>query len=99
MFFTSKVKSLALASKPQVFVSRTALFFEWLKFCNLKNIFEDLFFGDRFFFWRTLAPVLCPWPREGLSSEGLSLALSSDFFCVLVLESCVTPPLLLTFIL
>ena len=25
----------------------------------------------------------CPWPREGLSSEGLSLALASDFFCVL----------------
>ena len=29
----------------------------------------------------------CPWPREGLSSEGLSLA--SDFFCVLGLEPCV----------
>ena len=33
----------------------------------------------------------CPWPREGLSSEGLSLALASDFFCVLGLglEPCV----------
>ena len=52
-----------------------------------------------FFFWRTLALVplvlglglehICPWPREGLSSEGLSLAL--DFFCVLGLglEPCV----------
>ena len=29
----------------------------------------------------------CPWPREGLSSERLSLA--SDFFCVLGLEPCV----------
>ena len=40
-----------------------------------------------FFFRRTLVPVSlfhglehsCPWPREGLSSEGLSLA--SDFLC------------------
>ena len=33
----------------------------------------------------------CPWPRECLSSEGLSLALASDFFCVLGLglEPCV----------
>ena len=23
---------------------------------------------------------MCPWPREGLFSEGLSLALTSDFF-------------------
>ena len=29
----------------------------------------------------------CPWPRECLSSERLSLA--SDFFCVLGLEPCV----------
>ena len=50
-----------------------------------------------FFFWRALALVSlvlglglehsCPWPRECLSSERLSLAL--DFFCVLGLESCV----------
>ena len=51
------------------------------------------------FFWRKLAPVSlvlglglehsCSWPREGLSSEGPSLA--SDFFCVLGLglEPCV----------
>ena len=49
-----KIKSLALASKPQVLVncpvlgSRTALFFELLQFCrSVKKIVEDLFFGDR----------------------------------------------------
>ena len=33
----------------------------------------------------------CPWPREVLSSKRLSLALASDFFCVLGLglEPCV----------
>ena len=51
------------------------------------------------FFWKTLAPVSLvlglkhssPWPREVLSSEGLSLALASNFFCVLGLglEPCV----------
>ena len=63
---------------------------------RLKKNFEDLFF-----FWRTLAPVslvlglglehFCPWPWEVLSSERLSLALASDFFCVLGLglEPCV----------
>ena len=52
-----------------------------------------------FFFWRALAVVSlvlglglehsCPWPRECLSSERLSLA--SDLFCVLGLglEPCV----------
>ena len=62
-----------------------------------EKIFEDLFFR------RTLAAVTlvlglglehsCPWPREGLSSKRLSLALASDFFCVLGLglglEPCV----------
>ena len=59
-------------------------------FCGdcLKNFCEDLFF-----FWRALALVSlvlglglehsCPWPRECLSSKRLSLALDSDFFCVL----------------
>ena len=54
-----------------------------------------------FFFLRALALVSlvlglglehsCPWPRECLSSERLSLALASDFFCVLGLglEPCV----------
>ena len=58
-------------------------------FCGdrLKNFCEDLFF------WRALALVSlvlglslehsCPWPRECLFSERLSLALASDFFCVL----------------
>ena len=90
----SKVKSLALASRPQVLEnwpvlgSRTALFFG----DRLKNFCEDLFF---FFFGehlRFVSLVLglglehsCPWPRECLSSERLSLALAlaSDFFCVL----------------
>ena len=52
-------------------------------------------FVKTFFFWRALALVSlvlglehsCPWPRECLSSERLSLA--SDFFCVLGLEPCV----------
>ena len=49
---------------------------------RLKKIFEDLFLLEN-----TYACVLTPWPREGLSSEGPSLA--SDFFCVLGLEPCV----------
>ena len=64
---------------------------------RLKYFCEDLFF----FFWRALALVslvlglglehFCPWPRECLSSERLSLAFASDFFCVLGLglEPCV----------
>ena len=62
---------------------------------RLKNFCEALSF------WRALALVSlvlglglehsCPWPRECLSSERLSLALASDFFCVLGLglEPCV----------
>ena len=62
---------------------------------------EKIFSSPFSFFWRTFAPVSlvlglkhsCPWPREGLSTEGLSLALASDFFCVLGLglglEPCV----------
>ena len=71
-------------------------------FCGdrLKNFCEDLFF----FFWKALALVSlalglglehsCPWPRECLSSERLSLA--SDFFVFLALASILvssTPPL------
>ena len=37
----------------------------------------------------------CPWPREFLSSERLSLALASDFFVSLALSLVSsTPPLL-----
>ena len=39
----------------------------------------------------------CPWPRECLSSERLSLALASDFFVSLALASSLvfsTPPLI-----
>ena len=58
----SKVKSLALASRPQVFEnwpvlgSRTALFFELLKSCGA---LEKLF-GKRFyvFLWRSLEKFL-----------------------------------------
>ena len=49
----SKVKSLALASRPQVLEnwpilgSRTALFFELLKFCGaLEKFFEKRFFVE-----------------------------------------------------
>ena len=55
-------------------------------------------FLKTFFFRRTRADVslvlglglehFCPWPREGLSSEKLSLPLASDFF-VFGLEPCV----------
>ena len=92
------LKSWALASRPEIFEnwpvlgSRTALFFELLKFCG-----EPEKFLWRPFFWRAPALVSlvfglehsCPWPRECLSSEGLSLAKASDFFCVLGLEPCV----------
>ena len=65
----SKVKSLVLASRPRVFEncpvlgSRTALFFELLKFCRLpeKKILEGVFywktpesFFEDFFFWDCL---------------------------------------------
>ena len=82
--------------------SRTAVFFELLKFCEAL----EKFFGKRFFVeiaWKIFVKTfffgehlrLCPWPRECLSSERLSLAL--DFFCVLGLGSSLvssTPPLL-----
>ena len=121
----SKVKSLALASRSQILEnwpvlgSRTALFFELLKFCGaletffrgdrLKNFCEDLFFFEIACFWRALALVSlvlglglvhsCPWPRECLSSERLSLALASasDFFVSLASSLMFsTPPLTAT---
>ena len=130
------LKSLALASRLQVLKnwpvlgSRTALFFELLKFSEaLENFFGKRFFVEiawifvktffffleiawkifvkTFFFWKALALASlvlglehsCPWPRECLSSERLSLALASDFFVSLALASSLvssTPPLLLT---
>ena len=80
----SKVKSLALASRPQVLEnwpvlgSRTAVFFELLKFCGaLEKFFGKLFRGDRlknfcedlFLLESTCACVLGPWlwPRAFLS--------------------------------
>ena len=69
---------------------------------RLKNFLENVFLwkSPEKFLWRlfflesTCACGLglehfCPWPRECLSSERLSLALASDFFCVLGLEPCV----------
>ena len=74
----SKVKSLALASRPQVLEnwpvlgSRTALFFELLKFCGvLEKVFGKRFFVEIawkilvktfFFLESTCACVLGPWP-------------------------------------
>ena len=78
---------------------KTFFFFFFFFGDRLKNFCEDLFF---FLFFgghlRFVSLVLglglehsCPWPRECLSSERLSLALASDFFCVLGLglEPCV----------
>ena len=58
------------------------------------RLLEKLFW--RSFFWRTLAAVSlvlglglehsCSWPREGLSSNRLSLALVSDFFVSLIFD-------------
>ena len=73
------------------------LFFFFFFGDRLKKFCEDLFFffGEHL---RFVSLVLglglehsCPWPRECLSSERLSLALASDFFCVLGLglEPCV----------
>ena len=83
--------------------SKTAIFFELLKFCrSLKKIFENLFFGDclkrpfLFFFGEYLR--LCPWswPRAFLflASRGSVLeraVLGFGLFCVLGLglEHCV----------
>ena len=111
-------KVLGLVQKPQLFenfpvlVSRTAIFFESIKFCRLpekcfwktffwgceKNLFEELFF------WEHLPPVSLvvglgldhssSWSREDLSSDGLSLALASDFFFLFLAVVSSTPPLL-----
>ena len=87
----SKVKSLTLASRPQVLKnwpvlgSRTAVFFELLKFCEaLEKFFGKRFFGEiagkifvkTFFFFFGEHLLLCPW----------SLALASSI-PVLGLES------------
>ena len=79
----------------KIFVKIFFLFF----FYFFSEIAWKVFVKTFFFFWRALALVSlvlglglehsCPWPRECLSSERLSLALASDFFCVLGLEPCV----------
>ena len=63
---------------------------------------EKTFLKTFFFLENTCGCVLglehsCPWPREGLSSKRLSLALASDFCVSLALASSLessTPPLL-----
>ena len=86
-----------LWSSLEKFLWRT--FFFWNR---LKNFCEDLFFLES---TCACACVLglglehsCPWPRECLSSERLSLALASDFFVSLALASShvsSTPPLII----
>ena len=84
----------------KIFV-KTFLFCFW-------EIARKIFVKTFFFFWRALALVSlvlglglepsCPWPRECLSSERLSLALASDFFVSLALASSLvtsTPPLII----
>ena len=62
-----------------------------------KKFLKTFSFGERL--------RLCPWPREVRSSKRLSLALASDFFCVLGLglEPCVgirlTPSVVIIFFL
>ena len=87
----SKVKSLALASRPQVLEnwlvlgSRTALLFELLKFCEAL----EKFFGRRFF--AEIESVCrrkgCPWPWPRVFFVSLALASS-------LVSS--TPPLVFT---
>ena len=70
---------------------------EDLFFCFWRS--PEKFLWRPFLFWRAFALVSlvlglglehsCPWPRECLSSERLSLALATDFFCGLGLEPCV----------
>ena len=59
-----------------------------------EKLFENLFFSNRLnkfikdlVIFIIFSEPLCPTPRKGLFSEGLSLA--SDFFCVLGLEPCI----------
>ena len=88
----SLASKLQVLENCSVLGSRTAVFLESLKFCRSffveklvffwrffdfafvktpeKKIFKDIFFGEHL--------RLCPCPRKGLSSKGLSLA--SDIF-------------------
>ena len=68
---------------PEVEFSRTSL----ASRTSSKTHFEVLGFGLESQVLGHDLEHSCPWPRDSLSSEGLSLA--SDFFCVLGLEPCV----------
>ena len=92
-------KFLALASNPKVLKNclvlglRTALFFEWLKFCkSTEKCFSRPFFFleiDRKKFLRPFFQGkhlhLCPW-SWALTSSIPVLDLGLGFFCVLGLE-------------
>ena len=102
-------KAKALASKPQVLEncpvlgSRTALFFEFLKFCRSpekffedlsfcrspKNFFENLFFGEHLRLYPRSLALALSIPVLGLGKAVLRFG--SRFFCVLGLglEPCV----------
>ena len=110
------MKSLALASRPQVLEnwpvlgSRTALFFELLKFCGaLEKFFGKRFFVEIFFFFGEHLR-LCPWslalassiPVLGLESvcprKGCPWPWPRIFFVSLALASSLvpsTPPLVI----
>ena len=79
--------------KTFVFLENARIFQKICKFYMRKDLF--LFFGDHFFV-RSLVLGLglehsCPWPREGVFSQDLFLALAVDFVSVigLGLKPCV----------
>ena len=83
----------------KIFEKRFFVEIAWKIFVKTFFFFFFFWRSPKTFLWRpfffvflesTCACVLghglehsCPWPRECLSSERLSLALASDFFCVL----------------
>ena len=108
--FRSSILQYVCPTKSSSFKNFWSRHCTWFVVCppqsNELEIAWKTFLRTFFFFWRTLAAVSlvlglglehsCPWPRQGLSSERLSLAL--DFFVslALVLASSLvssTPPL------
>ena len=80
----------------RAFKANTFIFQRALKYsAKLANFWsENLFFGDQIGIVSLVLGLehFCPWPREGLSSEGLPLA--SDFFVFLASNLVYsTPPL------
>ena len=101
----SKVKSLALVSRPQVLEnwpvlgSRTTLFFELLKLCKVpeKKFWKTFFTGEHvkklfvdFFLENTCACVLGPWPwSQAFLSFALRESVLGRAVLGLGLEPCV----------